>query len=67
MLNQIKGLTVLSNNVINSLYCLFVEVCGAYPDILTKTAQAVMENTDVDFMDINCGCPIDLFYRKVCA
>lgn len=41
-----------------------VQVCGSYPDTMTRCAQLLTENCSVDFIDINCGCPIDLIYRK---
>ncbi|ELT97828.1 hypothetical protein CAPTEDRAFT_165435 [Capitella teleta] len=41
-----------------------VQICGAYPDSMTKTAQMLCNEIDVDFIDINCGCPIDLVYQK---
>ncbi|XP_059176502.1 tRNA-dihydrouridine(47) synthase [NAD(P)(+)]-like [Physella acuta] len=41
-----------------------VQICGSYPDTMTRCAQLLTETCDVDFIDINCGCPIDLIYRK---
>lgn len=41
-----------------------VQLCGGYPDSMTRCAQLICENMDVDFIDINCGCPIDLIYNK---
>lgn len=32
---------------------------------MTKCAQLIQEQVDVDFVDINVGCPIDLIYKQV--
>lgn len=37
-----------------------VQLAGGYPDTLSKTAQIVVDNMEVDFIDLNLGCPIDL-------
>uniref|UniRef100_UPI0009B42EA5 tRNA-dihydrouridine(47) synthase [NAD(P)(+)]-like isoform X2 n=1 Tax=Monopterus albus TaxID=43700 RepID=UPI0009B42EA5 len=41
-----------------------VQVEGCFPDTMTRCAELINNNTDVDFVDINCGCPIDLVYKK---
>ncbi|XP_075995675.1 tRNA-dihydrouridine(47) synthase [NAD(P)(+)]-like [Genypterus blacodes] len=41
-----------------------VQVEGCFPDTMTKCAELINDNTDVDFVDINSGCPIDLVYKK---
>lgn len=41
-----------------------VQICGNNPYIISKTAQMLQENTDIDFIDINLGCPIDLVYKE---
>ena len=41
-----------------------VQVCGGYADALTRTAQLIQENCDVNFVDVNMGCPIDLICSK---
>ncbi|KAL4222916.1 tRNA-dihydrouridine(47) synthase [NAD(P)(+)]-like protein [Mactra antiquata] len=41
-----------------------VQLCGGFPDSMTRCAQLVCENLNVDFIDINCGCPIDLIFNK---
>nr|XP_019957456.1 PREDICTED: tRNA-dihydrouridine(47) synthase [NAD(P)(+)]-like isoform X2 [Paralichthys olivaceus] len=41
-----------------------VQVEGCFPDTMTRCAELINTNTDVDFVDINSGCPIDLVYKK---
>lgn len=41
-----------------------VQICGSYPDTMTRCAQLLTETCQLDFIDINCGCPIDLVYKK---
>lgn len=36
------------------------QICGSFPDSVARACQVVEENTDVNFIDINMGCPIDL-------
>ena len=40
------------------------QVCGGYPDAMARCAQLLDERVDVDFVDINSGCPIDLICNK---
>uniref|UniRef100_A0A665T6G9 tRNA-dihydrouridine(47) synthase [NAD(P)(+)] n=1 Tax=Echeneis naucrates TaxID=173247 RepID=A0A665T6G9_ECHNA len=41
-----------------------VQVEGCFPDTMTRCAELINNNTDVDFVDINSGCPIELVYKK---
>lgn len=41
-----------------------IQLCGSNAETMTKATQLVMENCDVDFIDINMGCPIDCVYQK---
>ncbi|XP_062034194.1 tRNA-dihydrouridine(47) synthase [NAD(P)(+)]-like [Lepus europaeus] len=41
-----------------------VQLEGAFPDTMTKCAELLNRTLDVDFVDINVGCPIDLVYKK---
>ncbi|XP_039254781.1 tRNA-dihydrouridine(47) synthase [NAD(P)(+)]-like [Styela clava] len=41
-----------------------VQICGAFPDSMTKCAELIEKKCDVDFVDINMGCPIDIIYHK---
>lgn len=37
------------------------QIAGGYPDTIARTCQLIEETcSTVDFVDINCGCPIDL-------
>lgn len=42
-----------------------VQLCGNNAHIITKTAQLLQETMEIDFIDLNLGCPIDLIYREV--
>ncbi|KAK9867475.1 hypothetical protein WJX84_007467 [Apatococcus fuscideae] len=41
-----------------------VQVCGGYPDSLSRCAQMLDEHIDVDFVDVNMGCPIDIVCNR---
>lgn len=41
-----------------------VQLCGNNSKIVTYAAQILSENIDVDFVDLNIGCPIDLIYKQ---
>ncbi|XP_074595265.1 dihydrouridine synthase 3 [Brevipalpus obovatus] len=41
-----------------------VQLCGGFPDTITKAAQLITEYCEVDFIDINMGCPIDCIFQK---
>jgi len=41
-----------------------VQLCGGFSDSMTKAAQLITEYCEVDFIDINMGCPIDCIYQK---
>ncbi|XP_077187810.1 tRNA-dihydrouridine(47) synthase [NAD(P)(+)]-like [Paroedura picta] len=41
-----------------------VQLEGAFPDTMTKCAELLSQAVEVDFVDINVGCPIDLVYKK---
>ncbi|SPO25177.1 related to DUS3 - member of dihydrouridine synthase family [Ustilago trichophora] len=42
------------------------QLCGGKPDLLVPVAEALKREIGdgLDFVDINCGCPIDLVYNK---
>ncbi|KAG7273568.1 hypothetical protein CRUP_019814, partial [Coryphaenoides rupestris] len=41
-----------------------VQIEGCFPDTMTRCAELINDHIDVDFVDINSGCPIDLVYKK---
>ncbi|XP_049732478.1 tRNA-dihydrouridine(47) synthase [NAD(P)(+)]-like isoform X4 [Elephas maximus indicus] len=41
-----------------------VQLEGAFPDTMTRCAELLNRTIEVDFVDINVGCPIDLVYKK---
>uniref|UniRef100_A0A8R1HQN4 tRNA-dihydrouridine(47) synthase [NAD(P)(+)] n=1 Tax=Caenorhabditis japonica TaxID=281687 RepID=A0A8R1HQN4_CAEJA len=41
-----------------------VQLAGGFADSMAKAAQIVVDNFDVDFVDINMGCPIDVVNQK---
>ncbi|CAH1790151.1 unnamed protein product [Owenia fusiformis] len=41
-----------------------VQLCGGFQDTMTKCAQVITETTNIDFIDINVGCPIDLVFKR---
>uniref|UniRef100_A0A452GXN1 tRNA-dihydrouridine(47) synthase [NAD(P)(+)] n=1 Tax=Gopherus agassizii TaxID=38772 RepID=A0A452GXN1_9SAUR len=41
-----------------------VQLEGAFPDTMTRCAELLNQTTEMDFVDINVGCPIDLVYKK---
>ncbi|KER31868.1 hypothetical protein T265_01957 [Opisthorchis viverrini] len=41
-----------------------VQLCGGHTDTMTRAAQLIDEQCEVDFIDVNCGCPIDMIWRK---
>ncbi|XP_043243786.1 tRNA-dihydrouridine(47) synthase [NAD(P)(+)]-like [Amphibalanus amphitrite] len=40
------------------------QICGNNPGVLTRCAQLLNETCELDFIDINLGCPIDLVYQQ---
>ncbi|GAB4813299.1 hypothetical protein N2152v2_000345 [Parachlorella kessleri] len=44
--------------------CFGVQVCGGFPDSMARCAQLIDDTCQVDFVDINFGCPIDLICSK---
>ena len=41
-----------------------IQLAGSYSDTFTKACQLISENCQVDFVDVNFGCPIDLVFNK---
>ena len=41
-----------------------VQLCANNPHLLTKCGQLLEKEIDVDFLDLNLGCPIELVYKQ---
>lgn len=43
-----------------------VQLAGSKPATLVPTAEIIAQECDgnIDFVDVNCGCPIDLVVRS---
>ncbi|CAG0893210.1 unnamed protein product [Cyprideis torosa] len=41
-----------------------VQVCGFNAGTLSRVAQAIRDQVDCDFVDLNCGCPIDMIFQR---
>lgn len=41
-----------------------VQLCGSNPAILAKATKLINDNCDVDFIDLNMGCPIDFVCQR---
>lgn len=41
-----------------------VQICGNNPYVMTKCTQLLEEQTEVDFVDVNLGCPIEFIYKQ---
>lgn len=41
-----------------------VQLCGNNSELITQAAQLLDENCDIDYFDLNIGCPIELIYNQ---
>ncbi|XP_055638763.1 tRNA-dihydrouridine(47) synthase [NAD(P)(+)]-like [Toxorhynchites rutilus septentrionalis] len=41
-----------------------VQICGHNTKLVTYACQIIAERADIDFVDINLGCPIDLIFNQ---
>ncbi|KAM2824553.1 hypothetical protein COP1_034451 [Malus domestica] len=41
-----------------------VQICGSYPDTVAHTVDLIDQECQLDFIDINMGCPIDIVVNK---
>jgi tRNA-dihydrouridine synthase 3 len=41
-----------------------VQIAGSSASSISRAVSMISRETDVDFIDINCGCPIDVAVRK---
>lgn len=41
-----------------------MQLCANNPHVLTRCGQLLNEQINVDFVDLNLGCPIELVYKQ---
>lgn len=41
-----------------------VQICGNSSELITYAAQILREKCEIDFIDLNIGCPIELIYSQ---
>lgn len=63
--HSIITLEIVLSRHVNEVRLFLRQLCGSFPDLMTKCAQLVNEQCEVDFVDVNCGCPIDMVYHRV--
>lgn len=39
-----------------------IQICGGHADVLARSVEVICKELEVDFIDINQGCPIDLVF-----
>ena len=44
--------------------CFGIQVAGAQPEHMTKIAKLLENETSSDFVDLNCGCPLDTICNR---
>lgn len=43
-----------------------IQIAGSRPQVMVPTAELLAKVCpDLDFLDVNCGCPLDLVFNKV--
>lgn len=42
-----------------------VQLCGNNAHLVTYASQVIKEHCNIDFIDLNLGCPIELIYAQV--
>lgn len=42
-----------------------IQICGSKVDQVVKACEVINNELDVDFVDLNMGCPIDLVFNSV--
>ncbi|KAI7893639.1 uncharacterized protein EV154DRAFT_138439 [Mucor mucedo] len=41
-----------------------IQICGSKVEQVTKACEVLNQEADVDFIDLNMGCPIDLVFKQ---
>lgn len=47
--------------------CYGIQVAGSQPDHMSRLAKLLEKETESEFVDLNCGCPIDLLCNQGCG
>lgn len=47
--------------------CFGIQVAGSIPALMGKVAKVIDNETESDYVDINCGCPIDILCNHGCG
>ncbi|KAG8235545.1 hypothetical protein J437_LFUL016075 [Ladona fulva] len=58
------GEMALASSLLQGAQAEWALLCGNNPYVLTRCAQMLEEQTEIDFIDLNLGCPIDLIYQQ---
>eukprot|EP01047_Picozoa_sp_COSAG01_P018009 COSAG01_NODE_966_length_12397_cov_146.646528_7_plen_72_part_00 len=40
------------------------QICGAHVDMMSRVAELLDTKVELDFVDVNMGCPIDIVCHK---
>lgn len=59
-----ESISIIPNLHADCRVWVFVQICGGYADSMARCAQLLEEHAQVDFVDVNMGCPIDLVCNK---
>ncbi|CAF0858863.1 unnamed protein product [Didymodactylos carnosus] len=60
--SQLGEIALLKRHQSENIYG--VQICSSFCDVSTKCVQLLLENFDVDFIDLNCACPLDSVFKK---
>lgn len=41
-----------------------VQITATHPEVSTKTVKVLSDEFEMDFIDFNCGCPLDFIYQS---
>lgn len=44
-----------------------MQICGNKPDLMMRAVELINNECNVDFIDLNLGCPIDMVYKQCCG
>lgn len=64
MLKRHPSEDIFGVQVIHKIRDLNCKICGASLSTMTECAEILSNNISTDFIDINCGCPIDIIINR---